>query len=314
MTDTATRRRPVVAAPVVRRSRRPTLAAFAIAAMPVLVVIAFIGFPVVMAILYSFGFVGGTNSVVALIAQDQHTGFPTFGAYAAVIGDGASMRNLAATVIVTVVSVALVLVLSWSIALYLRLSDSAIARVLSALSVVPLFIPVVIASYAILNFYAGDGLPRTIAHLFGWNSFPTLSYTIVAVTIGEIWTQLPFGVLLMTSGMQAVPNALIEAARDAGARMPRVVRSVLLPMTLVQTVIVATFAAIYVLGSFTVPFVIGPNAPNLLGVAMTAQFQSYGRPQQAAVLAVIVFVIAAGIGVAYVWANVRANKRSGATR
>lgn len=297
-----------------RQSRRAAVAAFCVASLPVLVVIAFIGFPVVMAILYTLGYTGGTNSVLALIAQDQHTGFPTFGAYASVFNDGSSMRNLVVTIVVTVLSVALVLALSWGIALYLRLSGNRIAKVLSALSVVPLFIPVVIASYAILSFYAGDGLPRAIAHLLGWTSFPTYSYTMVSVTIGEVWTQVPFGVLLMTSGLQGVPNALIEAARDAGARTPRVIRSVLLPMTLIQTVIVATFAAIYVLGSFTVPYITGPNAPNLLGVAMTSLFQSFGRPQQAAVLAVIVFVLAAGIGVAYVWANVRGNRRSGALR
>ncbi len=284
------------------------------ASPPVLVIAVFIGFPVVAAILYTLGYAGGPNSVMSIIAQDQHLGFATLGAYRAVFADPSFRSDLLVTVIVTVLTVFFVLVLSWSIGLYLRLSGSRAAKILSSLSVVPLFIPVVIASFAIRQFYAGNGFPRTIASMAGWDSFPTISYTMTAVTIGEVWTQLPFGVLLIASGLQAVPEALIEAARDAGAGTLRIIRSILIPMTTLPTVIVGTFCAIYVLGSFTVPYLIGPNAPNLLGASMTYQMQSFGRPQQAEVMAVVVFIVAAGIGAAYVWANVRANRTSGVTQ
>lgn len=284
------------------------LRGFVQASPPVIVIGLFIGFPVVTGILYTLGWAGGPNSVVSLIAQDQHLGFPTTGAYQAVLGDAVSRKDLYVTIFVTLASVAVVLALSWAIAVYLRLSGGFLARTLSTLAVMPLFIPVVIASYAIRFFYAPDGFAKTMASTLGWDGFPTLTYTMTGVTIGEVWTQLPFGVLLMASGLQAVPDSLIEAARDSGASLPRIVRSVLLPMNIVPTVIVGTFSAIYVLGSFTVPYLIGPNSPNLLGVSMTNLFVSFGRPQQSEVMAVIVFVIAAGIGTAYVWANVRSNR------
>lgn len=284
------------------------LRGFVQASPPVIVIGLFIGFPVVTGILYTLGWAGGPNSVVSLIAQDQHLGFPTTGAYQAVLGDAVSRKDLYVTIFVTLASVAVVLALSWAIAVYLRLSGGFLARTLSTLAVMPLFIPVVIASYAIRFFYAPDGFAKTMASTLGWDGFPTLTYTMTGVTIGEVWTQLPFGVLLMASGLQAVPDSLIEAARDSGASLPRIVRSVLLPMNIVPTVIVGTFSAIYVLGSFTVPYLVGPNSPNLLGVSMTNLFVSFGRPQQSEVMAVIVFVIAAGIGTAYVWANVRSNR------
>ena len=137
---------------------------------------------------------------------------------------------------------------------------------------------------------------KTLAYHVGWHSFPTLGYTLWAVVIGEIWVNVPFGVLMMSSGLNSVPNALIEAARDSGASLPRTVRSVLLPMNVIPTVIVATFTGIYVLGSFTVPYLTGPSAPNLLGVSMSNFFTSFNQPQQAEVMAMIVFVLAAGIG------------------
>jgi ABC-type spermidine/putrescine transport system permease subunit I len=282
---------------------------------PVAVIAVFIGFPVVAAIAYTLGRAGGPNSVVASLGQRQfivHKGV-TLDAYRDILSNPTIHRDLWATIWVTVVVTVAVVAVSWSIALYLRLTDSRLARAVSALSVVPLFIPVVIASYAILVFYASDGFIKTVAYHLGYHGFPTLGYTLTCVTLGEIWVNIPFGVLMMSSGLNGVPNNLIEAARDAGAGMPRVVRSILLPMNVIPTVIVATFTAIYVLGSFTVPYLTGPNAPNLLGPSMANFFNSFNQPQQAEVLAIVVFVLALGIGAAYVWANVRTGKRSGMT-
>jgi len=282
---------------------------------PVAVVAVFIGFPVGAAIAYTLGKTGGPNSIVASIAQRQHVAKHgvTTAAYREVLGNSHVRADLRATIWVTLVTIVVVVLLSWSIALYLRLSDTWIARVVSALSVIPLFIPVVIASYAILTFYAATGFMRTLAYHIGWHSFPTLGYTLWAVVIAEIWVNVPFGVLMMSSGLNSVPNALIEAARDSGATLPRAVRSVLLPMNVIPTVIVATFTGIYVLGSFTVPYLTGPSAPNLMGVSMANFFSAFNQPQQAEVMAMIVFVLAIGIGTIYIWANVRAAKRASST-
>jgi NADH:ubiquinone oxidoreductase subunit 3 (subunit A) len=45
---------------------------------------------------------------------------------------------------------------------------------------------------------------------------------------------------------------------------------------------------------------------------MSNFFTSFNQPQQAEVLAMIVFVLALALGAAYVWANVRASKRASA--
>ena len=282
---------------------------------PVGVVAVFIGFPVGAAIAYTLGKTGGPNSTVALIAQRQHVAKHgvTLAAYREVLGNAHVRGDLWATVWVTLVTIGVVVVLSWAIGLYLRLSDTRIARIVSALSVVPLFIPVVIASYAILTFYAAQGFMKTLAYHVGWHGFPTLGYTMWAVVIGEVWVNVPFGVLMMSSGLNSVPNALIEAARDSGASLPQTIRAVLLPLNVIPTVVVATFTGIYVLGSFTVPYLTGPSAPNLLGVSMSQFFQSFNQPQQAEVMAMIVFVLAVGLGTVYVWANMRAARRASQT-
>jgi ABC-type spermidine/putrescine transport system permease subunit I len=281
---------------------------------PVGVIAVFIGFPVVAAIAYTLGRAGGPNKVVASLGQRQfivHHGV-TINAYRDILSNATIHRDLWATVWVTLIVTVVVVLVSWAIALYLRLTDSRVARIVSALSVIPLFIPVVIASYAMLVFYASDGFIKSVAYHLGMHGFPTLGYTLTCVALGEIWVNIPFGVLMMSSGLNGVPNNLIEAGRDAGASMPRVVWSILLPMNVIPTVIVATFTGIYVLGSFTVPYLTGPTQPNLLGPTMSNFFTAFNQPQQAEVLAIVVFVLALGIGAVYVWANVRTGKRSGA--
>ncbi|MER7249433.1 sugar ABC transporter permease [Kribbella sp. NPDC000426] len=284
-------------------------------ALPPMVLIAFfIGFPVVLAFAFSLGFTGGLNRTVALIGQNVHTahGFvPTLSAYAEMFTNARFLGDLVVTVVVTLVSTTVVIVLAVGIGLYLKFSGGLIGKLLSALAVIPLFIPVVIASWAILGFYSANGFLRSVFAQFGLG-FPIWSYTLVTVVIGSVWTSLPFATLLVTSGMQAVPQAMIDAARDAGASFWRVVGSVVVPMAGVPIIIATTFTAIGILGSFTVPYFTGPNSPNMLGVDMSNYFSAFNQPQQAVVIAFIVFAIASGIAAVYVWANFRSAKESGA--
>ncbi|WP_307857581.1 sugar ABC transporter permease [Paenarthrobacter sp. DKR-5] len=294
-----------------RRTFRPV--GFLLALPPVLLILVFVGFPIVLALGFSLGFTGGLNHTVAIIGQNVHestSGFGTLAAYQEVFSNQRFLTDLGVTVLVTVLATVLVISLALGIGLFLKLRGGRIARLLSGLAIVPLFIPVVISSWAILTFYSGDGFMRSFfAHL--GVEFPVWSFTMVAVIIGSVWTSLPFATLMITSGLQAVPDAMIEAARDAGAGFVRIVLSVIVPMAFIPIIIATTFTAIGVVGSFTVPYFLGPNSPNMLGVDMSNYFSSFNQPQQSVVMAFAVFVIASGLAALYVWANFRSAKEQG---
>jgi ABC-type spermidine/putrescine transport system permease subunit I len=295
-------------------NRRQRLKGILLVLPPVAVVGVFIGLPILAAVLYTFGYIGGPNSAVSALAQGQvlgRNGGLTLGAYRSVATGGYFTQSLAATLWITMLSVVVVGIMSWGVAFWARVSRSRLAKAGSVLAVVPLFVPTIIGAYALLNFYDGTGFWKSILYLAGWHSAPALGYTNTVVIIGQVWTNLPLGVLLMASGMSAVPDSLIESARDAGASRLRAGLSILWPMCLLPTVITLTFTAISVIGSFTIPYLIGPNANSMLGVTMTQFFATYNRPQQADVMAVAVFVISAAVGATYVWANFRTARRSG---
>jgi ABC-type spermidine/putrescine transport system permease subunit I len=315
MTNAAAPRRAARGGPGARRTPRPPSVGFVLALPPILLVMLFVAVPVVLAFGFSLGFTGGLNSVVAMIGLDVHHAtnwWGTVAAYQDVFSTPQFVSDLAVTILVTIVSTAIVLVMAMGIGLYLRMNGGWLAKLLSGLAVIPLFIPVVISSWAILTFYSGDGFVRSVFAHFGIEG-PTLAFTVVAIVIGSVWTSLPFAVLMVSSGLQAIPNALIEAARDAGAGFTRIVVSIMMPMAFVPIMIAATFTAIGVIGSFTVPYFTGPNSPTMLGVTLTNYFTSYNEPQQSVVMAFTVFLAASGIGAVYVWANFRGAKSQRST-
>ncbi len=286
---------------------------FFMALPPMLLVVCFVGLPILIGFTFSLGFTGGPNRVVSIIGQEIHKKdhwWGTFAAYIDVIKDSRFPGDLRTTIFVTVISTVLVLILALGIALYQRIIGGRIATVMITLTLVPLFVPVVISSWAIHTFYAGDGFVRTFFSHLGIN-FPTLTSTVSAIVIGSVWTSLPFAILMVTSGLQSVPDALIETAQDAGAGFFRIVRTILVPLATTPIVIAATFTAIGILGSFTIPLFLGPNQPTMLGVEISNFFGAYNRPQQSIVMAFIIFTAASGIAFIYIWANVKSAKQSG---
>lgn len=291
----------------------PRTIGFLMALPPILLIALFVGFPIVLAFGFSIGLTGGLNHTIATIGQNVHEAgawWGTLAAYQEMFTNPRFLGDLLVTVIVTLVSTAIVLFLALGIGLFLKLRGGRAARLLSGLAIVPLFIPVVIASWAILTFYSGTGFLRSVFAQAGLE-FPVWAFTMVTVIIGSVWTALPFAVLMISSGLQAVPDAMIEAARDAGAGFARIVLSVIVPMAAVPIIIATTFTAIGIVGSFTVPYFTGPNSPNMLGVDMSNYFSAFNQPQQSAVMAFTVFLIASGIAALYVWANFRSAKEQG---
>lgn len=296
-----------------KKSSKPSFLGFGLSLPPLLLVLGFVGIPILIGFTFSLGFTKGPNRIISIIGQQIHPKthwWGTFAAYSDVFHDSRFKGDLILTLCVTAVSTILVILIALSIALYQRLVGGKVASVLSTLSIVPLFVPVVISAWAIHTFYGGDGFMRSFFSQFGIN-FPTLTSTSTAIVIGSVWTSLPFSILMISSGVQAVPDALIESAKDCGANTIRVISTVIVPLSVTPIIIASSFTAIGILGSFTIPLFLGPNQPTMLGVEISNFFGSYNRPQQSLVMAFIVFLAASGIAILYIWSNVKSAKESG---
>ena len=220
--------------------------------------------------------------------------------YAEVLGNRVLRADIGFSVVVTIVAVVVTFCLSYPLALYLRFNKGRLPSLLAVLFTIPLFVPVVIASFAMINFLVNHGLVSTVLYRLGIERFPPLVYNATGIVLTEVWATIPFAVLILGAGLQAIDDALIDSARDVGAGGLRTFVSIILPLNITPTMITLTLLFIGVFGSFTIPYLVGGNAPQMLGVAMTNYLTQYLRRTESATIAVIAFLIAAAVGVVYV--------------
>ncbi len=220
--------------------------------------------------------------------------------YGQVLGNRILRADIGFSIVVTLVAVAVTFLLSYPLALYLRFNKGRLPSLLAVLFMIPLFVPVVIASFAMITFLVNHGLVSTILYRLGIQRFPPLVYNATGIVLTEVWVTVPFAVLILGAGLQAIDDALIDSARDVGAGRLRTFVSIILPLNGTPTMITLTLLFIGVFGSFTIPYLVGGNAPQMLGVTMTNYLTQYLRRTESVTIAVIAFLIAAAVGVVYV--------------
>jgi putative spermidine/putrescine transport system permease protein len=279
----------------------------ALALPPFAVVVLLVIVPALQAVTFSLGQVPQDNASYSTGMHLVVSPAPTLRVYRELLATPTFRQDSGLTARVTVASVALVLVVGYVLALYVRFGDGRLPGLVRTLYLTPMFVPIVIASYALITFYTQRGELQTILGHLGIGYVPVIYYPS-GIIIGQLWANIPFAVLMLGSGLDAISQELIEAARDVGAGAPRILWRIVLPLNLVPTLIVATFSFIGVVGSFTIPFLLGPNAPQMLGVAMQAYFTAYQQPQAAAAMAVMAFLACAVAGGLYVWGTSRTGR------
>ncbi len=289
------------------------LAPLTIVLIPVTFLAFFVGVPIAAAIAYTLGDGRGVNSAVAAVALHQvlTTRGLTLKPYLLMWQSPAFRIDVATTAWVAGLATLVVLVLAWTIGLVIRFQPGRWSRWLSSLAVLPLFVPAIIASYALVQFWSDGGFLQAILWHFGFGRVRMPGYTNWGVVIGLIWTNLPFASLLISSGLFGISDLYMEAAQDSGASWPTIIGRILLPMNKLTTIIVLCFTATGALGSYAIPEIMGPSAPQMLGVSMTNTFLSFNQPQQAEVMAMVVFVSSLLFSGLYAWANVAETRKEG---
>ncbi|MGI8914310.1 MAG: ABC transporter permease [Chloroflexota bacterium] len=287
---------------------RHNLVGLLLASPPFLLMLLLIVVPTVQAFLYSVGQVPTDNIVFKADIDLVSSATLTFLVYSRLLASVFIQADLQLTLFVTFVSVFLVLLIGYVLSLYVRFAKGRLPAIVRMLYLIPLFIPVVIASYALIEFYVSNGFLQVILEHLGIHRYASPIYAPAGIIVGQIWVSIPFAVLLIGSGLDGVPPELIEAAQDVGASFPSILWRIVTPLVAVPLLIVATFTFIGVLGSYTIPYLLGPNAPQMLGVAMQAYNGSYQRPQPAVAMAVMTFVLAAVAGAIYVWGTSRTDR------
>ncbi|HEY1295699.1 MAG TPA: ABC transporter permease subunit [Chloroflexota bacterium] len=278
-------------------------------APPILVLFFLIILPAIQATIFSLGIVPSDNLVFSTGQHLVNSPTPVLDVYRDLLASPFIRDDLWVTIWISLLTIVLVAVVSYVLALYVRFGAGRLPQAVRSLYLIPMFVPVVIASYAAITFYVDRGFLAAVLHAVGL-PFTSPAYKPAGVVITQVWFNIPFAVLMLGSGLDGIEQELVDSAHDVGAGFLTVLWRIVLPMNIVPLLIVLTFTFIGVVGSFTIPFLIGPNAPQMMGVAIQAYFSNYNQPQPAVAMAVMLFGICAVAGGVYVWATSRSNKHA----
>ncbi|CAI6085770.1 ABC transporter permease [Cohnella sp. JJ-181] len=234
--------------------------------------------------------------VVSLHSED---GGYDLSRYAFLFTDRLMRMNIVFTLKVTVISSLLVLLVSYAMALFMSFSSGKLVDLIRKTYMIPLFIPGVIATYGLINLLGNHGwLSRMLLPL--GIALPRLIFDEKGIVIANLWFNIPFTTMLLTSALAGIPASVIESAKDIGAGRLSVFLRVIFPLSYKTFLVALTFVFMSVIGSFTAPYLLGPNSPQMLGVSMQQVFGIFREQEQAAAMAVFTFLLCSVLGYFYI--------------
>jgi len=169
----------------------------------------------------------------------------------------------------------------------------ATARVRSALFMavlLPLWASYLARVYAWIVILTKDGtLNWTFRHLGLPQPNIGYSHTAMWLVFSYIW--LPFMIIPIYTALERIPDSLIEASADLGAREVRTLRTVVLPLVLPGIIAGSIFTFSLTLGDFITPLLIGGTNSNLIGNVIYDNIGTANNLPFAAALAIVPIAI-----------------------
>lgn len=130
------------------------------------------------------------------------------------------LRTLAVAAFVTVIDAVLALPMAFFMA---KVASQTVSKVLVVAVLTPLWASYLVKAFAWRAMITPGGVVESV---LGWT--PGFGLTAVVITLSYLW--LPFMVLPLYAGFERLPDSLLEASADLGARPLRTLRTVALPM------------------------------------------------------------------------------------
>lgn len=279
-----------------QRTKGERLAGLLLVAAPVSLVLSLIIWPVALSVFDTLTISTPSGVVFSLES------------YRFFFSDSFSIRNLGMTIQVAIICTLLLLIISLPIALYLRFSTSRLTGYIQALALFPLFVPSILLAYALIRTLGPNGSVDILLNAAGLPKLATPYLTMWGPVIGLVWDNLPLTLLIIIAGLGNISRASIDAARDVGANKRQVLFYIILPRIRSTLLVAASFIILGLFSAFTLPYLLGPTVPEMMGPFMRRTIIDVDDPLQARTQAVITFLICAAFAFFYVRSVARTRK------
>ena len=198
-----------------------------------------------------------------------------------------TLRTLGVAALVTFADA----LVAFPIALYMaKVASPRMQRLLVIAVLMPLWASYLVKAYAWRGMLSEGGLVAWLAAPFGLTS-PGYGLTATVLTLGYLW--LPYMIIPIYAGLERLPDSLLEASSDLGARAGQTLRRVVLPIAFPAVVAGSIFTFSLSMGDYITVEIVG-GANQMLGNVVYDNVGSANNLPFAAAVATVPVVVMLG--------------------
>lgn len=186
--------------------------------------------------------------------------------YLDLLGDPLFMSSLQRTAVFTVFSIAGQMSIGMALALFFWRSFP-LSNAMRALFLVPWLLPLVVSATIFRWIFDLDaGILNYVLESIGIIQQPipwitSVDFAMPATIITNIWVGIPFSMAVFYSGLQSLPNEILEAAELDGATKVQRFWRIILPMLAPLTGVVFTLSVTYTVKVFDLIYILTAGGP-----------------------------------------------------
>ncbi len=207
----------------------------------------------------------------------------------AAIGDPLHLKPLLLSLLLAFICTAVCLLLAFPLGLLLRRSGEGKKGFVIFLLILPMWMNFLLRTIAWKILLQKTGVINTILGALGLGSLDIIN-TPYAVVLGMVYDFLPFMILPIYNVMIKIDNSLIEAAYDLGASSFKVVKDVLLPLSMPGIISGITMTFVPSMTSFAISEILGGGNISLIGNIIEGEFLRGGSRNVGSGLSMVMMI------------------------
>lgn len=224
----------------------------------------FIVLPMLFVILYAFTMPG--NDVVSIRFTLENF-FKFF--------DPVFLKVLWESFRIAVITTVLCLLIGYPLAFLISRRSDKVQTLLILLVTLPMWINMLVRTYAWISILADNGIINTFLGFFGLGPVKIM-YTDFAVILGMVYNFLPFMIIQIYNSLSKMDQSLIDASSDLGANPIQTFRKIIFPLSIPGVISGITLVFLPSVSTFIIPKFLGGGSYVLIGNLIENQFLNLG--------------------------------------
>lgn len=235
-----------------------------------------------MALIAAYSFMERGNSIISFSFTLEH--------YAKFFTDQDFLLILWRSLVIAVKTTIICFFLGYPAAYFIARSKEKTQNILILCVTIPMWINMLVRTYAWIGLLSEGGLIQQILSIFGLGD-QELLYTEGAVLLGMVYNFLPFMILQIQTSLSKMDHSLVEASADLGANPVQTFRRVTFPLSLPGVINGITLVFLPAVSSFFIPKLLGGGQYFLIGNMIENQFITVGEWNFGSAISMIMAVV-----------------------